>query len=153
MTKATPFKRHAIALSVALLLAACSQSQVENSADSAADPGHASGEQGSGSSAGLPAGRIAAGEARAKVKGKATGQSCIDCHGADGNQPIDPTYPKLGGQYGDYLAHALQAYRAGDRQHPLMTGQATDLSDQDIADLAAYFGSRPSQLRDLHGLK
>ena len=82
-----------------------------------------------------------------------TCQSCIDCHGADGNKPIDPTYPKLGGQYGDYLAHSLQAYRAGDRQHALMTPQATDLSDQDIADLAAYFGSRPTQLRDLHGLK
>ena len=36
------------------------------------------------------------------MKGKATNQSCIDCHGADGNAPIDPTYPKLGGQYGDY---------------------------------------------------
>ncbi len=47
MSKATPFKRHAIALSVALLMTACSQSQVENSADSAADPGHASGEHGS----------------------------------------------------------------------------------------------------------
>ncbi|MEN5220614.1 cytochrome c [Stenotrophomonas sp. TWI602] len=153
MSKATPLQRYAIALSVALLMTACSQSQVENSADSAADPGHASGEHGSGSSAGLPAGRIAAGEVRAQVKGKATGQSCIDCHGADGNKPIDPTYPKLGGQYGDYLAHSLQAYRAGDRQHALMTPQATDLSDQDIADLAAYFGSRPTQLRDLHGLK
>ncbi|REM05142.1 cytochrome c, partial [Mycobacterium tuberculosis] len=61
MSKATPFQRYAIALSVALLMTACSQSQVENSADSAADPGHASGEHGSGSSAGLPAGRIAAG--------------------------------------------------------------------------------------------
>ena len=147
MSKAAHPMRHAIALSVALLLAACSQSQVENSEKSAADPGHASGEHGSSSSAGLPAGREAAGEARARVKGKATNQSCIDCHGADGNAPIDPTYPKLGGQYGDYLAHALQAYRAGDRQHMLMTPQAKDLSDQDIADLAAYFGSRPSQLR------
>lgn len=153
MSKAAHPMRHAIALSVALLLAACSQSQVENSEKSAADPGHASGEHGSSSSAGLPPGREAAGEARAKVKGKATNQSCIDCHGADGNAPIDPTYPKLGGQYGDYLAHALQAYRSGDRQHMLMTPQAKDLSDQDIADLAAYFGSRPSQLRDLHGVK
>jgi cytochrome c553 len=100
----------------------------------------------------LPAGRIHVGEQLAKAKGKATGQSCIDCHGADGNAPIDPTYPKLGGQYADYLAHALQQYRSGDRQNALMTGQATQLSDQDIADLAAYFGSRPSQLRDLHGL-
>ena len=133
MTKAAPFKRHAIALSVALLLAACSQSQVENSTDSAADPGHASGEHGSSSSAGLPAGRIAAGEARAQVKGKATNQSCIDCHGADGNNPIDPTYPKLGGQYGDYLAHALQAYRAGDREHALMSPQADGLGDLGVS--------------------
>lgn len=135
--------RPAAVLTALLLLAACSPSS-ENHGDEA---------QPRSSSAGLPDGRIAAGEARANVKGKATGQSCIDCHGADGNAPIDPTYPKLGGQYGDYLAHALQAYRSGERQHPLMTPQATDLSDQDIADLAAYFGSRASQLRDLQGIK
>ncbi|RBF06891.1 c-type cytochrome, partial [Xanthomonas oryzae] len=100
-----------------------------------------------------PAGRADAGDKLAHAKGKATGQSCVDCHGADGNAPIDPSYPKLGGQYGDYLAHALQAYRSGDRQHPLMTAQATALSDQDIADLAAYFGTRQTQLQDLHGVK
>lgn len=153
MSKATQVKRLAIALFAASALAACSQSQVESSDQSAADPGHASGEHGSGSSAGLPAGRVAAGEHLAQVKGKATGQSCIDCHGADGNEPIDATYPKLGGQYGDYLAHALQAYRSGNRQHALMTPQAATLSDQDISDLAAWFGSRPGHLRDLHGLK
>lgn len=152
MTKATHALRLSIALLAAMGLAACTQSEVESSGKSAADPGHASGEHGSSSSAGLPAGRIAAGEHLAAAKGKATGQSCIDCHGADGNNPIDPTYPKLGGQYGDYLAHALQAYRASTRDHMLMTPQAQNLSDQDIADLAAYFGSRPSQLRDLHGV-
>ncbi|WP_313317439.1 cytochrome c [Stenotrophomonas sp.] len=152
MTKATHALRLSIALFAAMGLAACTQSEVESSGKSAADPGHASGEHGASSSAGLPAGRIAAGEHLAAAKGKATGQSCIDCHGADGNNPIDPTYPKLGGQYGDYLAHALQAYRGGTRDHMLMTPQAKDLSDQDISDLAAYFGSRPSQLRDLHGV-
>ncbi|MGE8214507.1 cytochrome c [Stenotrophomonas sp.] len=152
MTKATHALRLSIALFAAIGLAACTQSEVESSGKSAADPGHASGEHGSSSSAGLPNGRIAAGEHLAAAKGKATGQSCIDCHGADGNNPIDPTYPKLGGQYGDYLAHALQGYRGGTRDHMLMTPQAKNLSDQDIADLAAYFGSRPSQLRDLHGV-
>ncbi|WP_293707173.1 MULTISPECIES: cytochrome c [unclassified Stenotrophomonas] len=152
MTKPTHALRLSIALFAAIGLAACTQSEVESSGKSAADPGHASGEHGSSSSAGLPNGRIAAGEHLAAAKGKATGQSCIDCHGADGNNPIDPTYPKLGGQYGDYLAHALQAYRGGTRDHMLMTPQAKNLSDQDIADLAAYFGSRPSQLRDLHGV-
>ena len=147
MSKAKHAPRLAIALFAACALAACSQSGTP-----AANPGHASGEHGPSSSAGLPQGRIAAGEQLATAKGKATGQSCIDCHGADGNAPIDPGYPRLGGQYGDYLAHALQAYRSGDREHMLMSPQAAGLSDQDIADLAAYFGSRPSQLRDLHGL-
>ena len=152
MSKAAHPMRHAIALSVALLLAACSQSQVEKR-EIRRRPGPCQRRTRLFVLRRPAGGREAAGEARAKVKGKATNQSCIDCHGADGNAPIDPTYPKLGGQYGDYLAHALQAYRAGDRQHALMTPQAKDLSDQDIADLAAYFGSRPSQLRDLHGVK
>ncbi|PPU40937.1 c-type cytochrome [Xanthomonas arboricola] len=152
MPNALHAPRLAIVLVAALMVAACSQSQVESTDRSAGDAGHASGEHGSGSSAGLPTGRADAGDKLAHAKGKATGQSCIDCHGADGNAPIDPSYPKLGGQYGDYLAHALQAYRSGDRQHPLMTAQATALSDQDIADLAAYFGTRQTQLRDLHGV-
>ncbi|PPT78820.1 cytochrome C biogenesis protein CcsA [Xanthomonas arboricola pv. populi] len=152
MPNALHAPRLAIVLVAALMLAACSQSQVESTDRSAGDAGHASGEHGSGSSAGLPTGRADGGDKLAHAKGKATGQSCIDCHGADGNAPIDPSYPKLGGQYGDYLAHALQAYRSGDRQHPLMTAQATALSDQDIADLAAYFGTRQTQLRDLHGV-
>ena len=104
------------------------------------------------SSAGLPEGRIAAGEQLATAKGAASGLSCIDCHGADGNAPIDPSYPKLGGQYADYLAHALQGYRSGDRENALMASQARGLSDQQVADLAAYFGSQPSQLHDLSGL-
>ena len=148
MSNAVHAQRLAIALLAALALAACSQ----NNEIAAEDPGRASGEHGSSSSAGLPDGRIAIGEQLAQVKGEATKQSCVDCHGAEGNAPIDVTYPKLGGQYGDYIAHALQAYRAGNRQHALMTPQAAQLSDQDISDLAAYFGSRSGQLRDLHGV-
>ena len=144
MSKAKHAPRLAIALFAACALAACSGGEP-------VDPGHASGEHGSSSSAGLPQGRIAAGEQLANAKGKATGQSCIDCHGPDGNAPIDASYPKLGGQYADYLAHALQQYRKGEREHALMTPQASGLGDQDIADLAAYFGSRPGQLRDLSG--
>jgi cytochrome c553 len=138
--------RLALALSGALLLAACGGG---SSADHA-EEGHAA----RSSSAGLPEGRIAEGEQLANTKGQATGQSCIDCHGADGNAPIDPAYPRIGGQYADYLAHAIQQYRDGERDHTLaalMRQQAADLSDQQIADLAAYFASRPTQLRDLHG--
>ena len=137
----TRFALAACALSLAL--AACSEQETST--------GHAGAED-RRSSAGLPVGRIEAGEKLAATKGKATGQSCIDCHGKDGNAPIDVTYPKLGGQYHDYLAHSLQMYRDGDREHALMSQQAKDLTDQQIADLAAYFGSRPSQLRDLHDM-
>ena len=139
--------RLSCALLAALTMAACSKSEAPHGEDA----GHAADAARASSSAGLPDGDIARGEALAKAKGKATGQSCIDCHGNEGNAPIDDTYPKLGGQYASYIAHSLQQYRAGGRQHALMTPQATNLSDQDIADLAVYFGSRPSQLRDLHG--
>lgn len=140
--------RLAIALVAALAVAGCS------GGDTPAE--HSSADRGEGhtsSSAGLPAGHIEAGDKLAHAKGEATGQSCIDCHGADGNAPIDHTYPKLGGQYADYIAHSLQLYRDGDREHALMSQQAKGLTDQQIADLAAYFNSRPSQLRDLSGLE
>jgi len=129
---------------VACALSACSGDETEHPSAQGAQA-HAS------SSAGLPDGRIEAGEKLAAAKGKATGQSCIDCHGPNGNAPIDPTYAKLGGQYADYLAHSLQMYRNGDRDHALMSQQVKELDDQQIADLAAYFSSRPSQLRDLYG--
>ncbi|KPN20759.1 cytochrome C biogenesis protein CcsA [Xanthomonas sp. Mitacek01] len=129
------------ALALAGLLAACGGQEH----DAEAQPARTT------SSAGLPNGTVEAGEQAANVKSAATGQTCIDCHGAAGNVPIDPTYPKIGGQFRDYLAHSLQAYRDGDREHALMSQQAADLSDQQIADLAAYFAAQPSQLRDLHG--
>ncbi|WP_343223447.1 cytochrome c [Lysobacter sp. GX 14042] len=100
---------------------------------------------------GMPKGNIAAGEQLANAKGAATGQSCIDCHGADGNAPIDASYPRLGGQFGDYLAYALRAYRDGTRDHALMSMQAQGLSDQQVADISVYFASRDSQLRSLQG--
>jgi len=140
-------------LAIALLaavgtLSACSPSGETPAEHSSADraAGHTS------SSSGLPAGNAAAGAKLAETKNAKTGQACVDCHGAAGNAPIDPTYPKLGGQYYDYVAHALQMYRDGDRKHALMASQAAGLTDQQIADLAAYFGAQPSQLRDLSHL-
>lgn len=141
MTRSTSLL--AIALASAFALAGCSGGDTP--------AGHAASDRTS-SSAGLPDGHIDAGEQLAHAKGKATGQSCVDCHGEEGNAPIDATYPKLGGQYADYLAHALQQYRDGKREHALMSQQAKDLTDQQIADLAAYFGSRETHLRDLQGV-
>jgi cytochrome c553 len=142
MTDTFKLSRLVFALAATALLAACSGGTADHAAEAATGS----------SSAGLPDGRIAEGEQQANVKGKATGQSCIDCHGADGNVPLDPSYPKIGGQFADYLGHALQGYRDGAREHALMSQQATDLTDQQIADLATYFASRPSQLRNLHGV-
>lgn len=133
------------ALAASLALAACGQSEAP--AGHAAEAGTAP----KSSSAGLPPGRADIGKQLATTKNAATGQACVDCHGADGNTPIDPSYPKLGGQYADYLAHALVAYRKGDRDNALMASQAQPLDDQQIADLAAYFASRPGQLSDLSG--
>lgn len=127
-----------LAAAFALGLAGCSSSEP------------ASGEARS-SSAGLPQGSIAAGEKQANAKGAATGQSCIDCHGAEGNAPIDSTYPVLAGQYADYLGHSLQGYRDGSRDHVMMSMQAADLTDQQIANLSAYFASRQSSLATIAG--
>ena len=133
----------------AVALAACTPAGDTPAEHSSADraEGHSS------SSAGLPAGHADAGRKLATTTNAETGQACVDCHGASGNAPIDPTYPKLGGQYHDYIAHSLQMYRDGDRENSLMAAQAKKLSDQQIADLAAYFGAEPTQLRDLHGLE
>jgi cytochrome c553 len=132
-------------LTTAIALTGCSKPAEEAAVEGAAEA-HAQ-----SSSAGLPAGNIEAGEKLAATKNAKTGQSCVDCHGAEGNAPIDASYPKLAGQYGDYLAHSLQGYRDGKREHALMSSQAAELTDQQIADLGAYFGSREGNLRDLHG--
>ena len=67
---------------------------------------------------------------------------CAACHGPDGNGVAAlPTQPKLAGQGERYLAEQLMAYRSGERQNAIMVGQAAGLSDQDIADLAAYYAS------------
>lgn len=77
--------------------------------------------------------------------GKAKAQVCFACHGTDGNG-ASPDFPKIAGQYQDYLVQALFAYKAGSRSNPIMGGQAQALSKQDIKDLAAYFSGVNGQL-------
>lgn len=75
------------------------------------------------------------------AKGKIS--ACIGCHGIPGYRTSFPdvySVPKLGGQHPEYIVRALQAYKAGERTHPSMQGIAASLSDQDMADLAAYYG-------------
>ncbi len=84
----------------------------------------------------LPA--LATGDANA---GQAKAAVCAACHGADGNSVV-PNWPKLAGQHADYLQRQLGLIKGGDRAVPEMAGIATSLTDQDMADLAAYFSSQ-----------
>jgi len=79
----------------------------------------------------------AAGDATA---GKSKSMTCAACHGADGNSMV-PTFPKLAGQHASYIEKQLQNFKKQERKDPTMNGMAATLSDQDIADLAAYFSS------------
>lgn len=75
--------------------------------------------------------------------GKYSAQTCMGCHGIPGQTNVYPTYrvPKLGGQNAQYIMDALEAYRAGDRDHALMRAQASSLTDEEIENIAAYFES------------
>jgi len=76
-------------------------------------------------------------------RGEDLSQTCLGCHGAPGLRNASPVYkvPMIGGQHAAYIVSALQAYKNKDRSHPTMQAQAASLSDQDMADIAAYFTS------------
>src|SRR5262249_37191245 len=69
-------------------------------------------------------------------------ERCAACHGADGREPVTKDVARLAGQKGPYLIQALRDYRAGTRKHAIMQAQAADLSDDDIAALAAYYAAQ-----------
>jgi len=72
--------------------------------------------------------------------GKAKAQSCAVCHGPLGIA-VAPDAPSLAGQSALYVAAQLKAYRGGTRKHEVMSVMAKPLSDEDIANLAAWFAS------------
>ena len=79
--------------------------------------------------------------------GKAKVYTCHGCHGVPGYANAYPNYhvPRIAGQNEQYLVNALHEYQSGDRSHPTMSAQADSLSDQDIADIAAYLASFAKQ--------
>lgn len=79
------------------------------------------------------------------AKGQALTAVCAACHGQDGNSPM-AIYPKLAGLGEKYLLKQLQEIKSGARPVVEMTGLLTNLSDQDLADIAAYFNSKTTQL-------
>jgi len=80
-------------------------------------------------------------------RGEKLAMTCSGCHAVPGYHNAYPAYhvPKLGNQNGDYLEIALQAYRGGQRAHETMQAQASTLTDQDIADVVAYFTSKEGE--------
>lgn len=90
----------------------------------------------------LATGALAGGNADAGAK---KNSMCIGCHGIDGYRNAYPEVyriPKLGGQSPEYIIKALQGYKKGDRNHETMRAIAASLTEQDMADLAAYYGGK-----------
>jgi len=82
---------------------------------------------------------MAAGNAAA---GEALSMTCAACHGVDGNSPSN-MFPKIAGQGEAYLLKQLQEFKSGVRENAVMAPMVAALSEQDMADLAAYFSSKP----------
>jgi cytochrome c553 len=91
----------------------------------------------------LPALAAADAPAGDAARGARIAYTCFGCHGIPDYRNAYPNYrvPRLGGQHAPYLAAAIAEYRAGTRPHTTMRGQASSLSDQDAADIAAYFAA------------
>ena len=98
---------------------------------------------------GLVEGQLAAKEVKAPsvevaaLLGKA---NCASCHGANFSMPIDPSYPKIGGQHADYLFVALKAYKISEnakagRANPIMASMAKQYSNAELKLLAGYISS------------
>jgi cytochrome c553 len=76
--------------------------------------------------------------------------SCMACHGLDGNQPASPDFPRIGGQHKEYIEKALADYISGRRKDHVMRAQVVDvvtgkafLSDAEVKAVAVYFAGRP----------
>jgi cytochrome c553 len=79
--------------------------------------------------------------------GRHKASMCVGCHNIPGYKTAFPavySVPKLDGQHAAYIVSSLRAYKSGERKHPSMRAVAASLSDQDMADLAAFYASGPA---------
>ena len=79
-------------------------------------------------------------------------QQCAACHGKDFVTGLDPTYPRLAGQYQDYLEKVLRDYKSGARKNPIMNGIAKPLTRDDIRNVAAYLSALSGPLSNTDAL-
>lgn len=106
-------------------------------------------QQGQEGAAALPE---SAREPAAEVKALLTKGACASCHGANYSKPIDPSYPKLAGQYADYLYVALKAYQTEGnaklgRSNAIMAGVAKQFTPGELKAIANYLGTLPGNLK------
>lgn len=93
-----------------------------------------------------------AAEGSAKMTALLAKGGCVACHGDNFNKPLDPSYPKIAGQHGDYLFVALKSYKAEKaalvgRSNGVMAGIAGQFSNAELKELASYVASLPSELK------
>ena len=77
--------------------------------------------------------------------GKTKAAACAACHGADGNSVVSAN-PKLAGQNAKYVVAQLQYFKTGERDNAIMKGMAAGLSDQDMADIAAFYATQKPKI-------
>jgi cytochrome c553 len=92
------------------------------------------------------------GEAPADIAKLLTKANCESCHGKNFSTPIDPSYPKLAGQYADYLYVALKSYQTDHnprvgRSNAIMMGMARPFTHAEIKALSKYLASLPGELK------
>lgn len=124
---------HLLVLSSALAFTGAIAQQAAEPAAPAADP-----------AAAAPAPVVAdTGPAKAgdPKAGQTKAGACAACHGLDGNS-ADPANPKLAGQHEQYIWRQLKLFKSGERENPIMLGMAATLTEQDMRDIGAYFGSQ-----------
>jgi cytochrome c553 len=80
--------------------------------------------------------------------GKEKAAACISCHGDNGNSIVS-TFPKLAQQHSSYLINQLQAFKNGTRNNPMMSPVAIGLTDDDMADIAAYYAEQEISANEL----
>ena len=88
----------------------------------------------------------------AQVSELLTKGACNSCHGANFNKPIDPSFPKIAGQYRDYLFVALKSYKTDGnttwgRSNAVMGGVAKQFTNAELKELANYIGKQPGELQ------
>lgn len=91
-------------------------------------------------------------EGSAKVAELVKKGACVSCHGDNFSKPIDPSYPKIAGQHGDYLFVALKAYKTENnpqvgRANGIMGGIAKQYSNAELKEIASYVSSLPGELK------